>query len=558
MRATFLFALLSITMLACKYVPFITYYSQSKKTDLPTFSKKLEFAGTVNEYRAYDIIEYDWLVKVDPDKERIASTMKIDFNFESDTDVILLDLQRKLKVGDIISSKKLNEWKHRGDLLYIFFDQIGTKGEEVSLEITYQGKPAIIAKEGPIQWKQDKNGRPWVSTQTEGVGAHFMMPCKELLYDEPERCFLRVSVSDGLKVVANGSLDSVTTEGRYQTFHHSLMNPINIYNISFNIGDYDSYIEPYHDITGATRQIEVHALTYDLDSARKIYRQTPLHVAVLEQLYGEFPWWTDGCKIVQTTLGGSAMEHQSAISMGSYLYNDYRPPRDSLHVNTTLIHELAHEWWGNLVTGYDYCDMWIHEGMATYSEALVVEQLYEPLYYDVYIRWLADKVDNERPILKTCGVRYNSWVSYKDGDIYNKGALLMHTMRMQLNDDELFFRTLKSAISQFRKQNISTDQLVSYFDEQTDLNLVALFDIYLRYAEPPTLQYQYDSLQGKVAYRWEEALKAEFPLRVEMTVDNLSTSLIPTSEFQEVKVMNRPTFDVADFGYVLIEELGVD
>ena len=84
-------------------------------------------------------------------------------------------------------------------------------------------------------------------------------------------------------------------------------------------------------------------------------------------LYGVFPWWNDGCRFVESTF--AAMEHQSCIAMG----DDYRKDwKDT--INTTLVHEIAHEWWGNNVTGSDYCDIWIHEGMATYSEALFLEK----------------------------------------------------------------------------------------------------------------------------------------------------------------------------------------
>ena len=134
----------------------------------------------------------------------------------------------------------------------------------------------------------------------------------------------------------------------------------------------------------------------------------------------------------------------------------------------------------------------------------------------------------------------------------------MHTMRKQLNDDDLFFQILKNALTSFEKQNITTVQLVQHFDDQTDADMAALFDIYLKYAEPPKLQYQFDSIQNQVSYKWSEPLNASFPLRVDMEVDSILTSLFPTTEFQSIAVTAKPSFDIADFGYVLIEEIGVD
>ena len=547
--------LLLLVFSGCRYKPFVKYYFPKKETGLPKFSKSEYFKGEVNDLRMYDITTYDWHVKVMPESKRISGTMKIDFTMERSSDTIMLDLQHRLKAKSIDSNAEIKKWKQTSDLLYVIFSEPLSRGANGTLAIDYEGKPTSISKEGPIQWKEDKNGIPWISTQTEGVGAHFMMPCKELLYDEPERCFIRVEVPEDLTAVANGKLDSISkTSDGFKTFHWSVFNPINIYNISFNIGDFVKIEKPYTDVEGVVRVIDIYALRQDEQQARVFYEQTALHMGALEGLFGVFPWWRDGCKIVQSTLGGGAMEHQSAISMGSILTNDYRPPKDSLQINTTLLHELAHEWWGNLVTGYDYCDMWLHEGFATYAETLVVAELYQPRYYDVYIRWLAQYVGNRRPLLKTCGVRYNSWVTDYDQDIYNKGALMLHTVRRQLDNDDLFFKTLKDALVEFQRQNITTEQFISFFSNQTRRDFSNLFDIYLKYPDPPKLQYEYDSLNAVISYKWAKPLNSEFPLWVKMTVGDDKVLLNPTIDSQQVNAQKKPAFDIADFGYVLTEE----
>ncbi len=540
---------------ACRYKPFVKYYFQNKKEGFPRFSKHDYLQGEINRLRAYDITTYDWYVKVDPDEERIEGTMRIDFQMEMRQDSILIDLHRRLKVDNIESSISIKKWKHTKDLIYIVFADQAAEGTNGSIKITYGGKPANIANEGPIQWKEDSRGNPWVGTQTEGVGAHYMMPCKELLYDEPEQCFIRVEVSSPLVAVANGKLDSVTTKGENQVYHHSVLNPINIYNISFNIGDFKKITFPYTDINGDDREIQVFALRHQIDAARSFYAQTSLHLQELEKLYGSFPWWRDGCKIIQSTLGGSAMEHQSAISMGSYFFNDYAPPAYSLKVNTTLIHELAHEWWGNLLSGMDYCDMWLHEGLATYSEALVIEKLYQTNYYDHYMWLLSLNVDNERPVLKPCGVRYNSWVSSKDADIYYKGALLLHTLRMQINDDEAFFSILKGTLNRFAKQNITTETFIEYFNETSKKDFDPLFEVYLKQKSPPVLLYAYDPTHSTLRYKWKTGLPDNFPLKVVATLSDKKVILTPTNSIQQIEIESFPSFNIGDFGYVLTEDL---
>ncbi|MFK7953489.1 MAG: M1 family metallopeptidase [Ekhidna sp.] len=553
-KSSLFIVLFSCVLISCKYTPFVKYFTQKKDTGFPRFSEKNRFKGEANEFRAYDIITYDWEVKVISDKKRIESVMKIDFVMEQNQSTIMLDLQKKLKVENIVSSIPIEKWKHNGDLLYIYFEKEVKARTSGSLSISYGGKPINLAHQGPIQWKEDKTGKPWISTQTEGIGAHYMMPCKELLYEEPEQCFIRVSVPKDLVAVANGKLDSLTDEGDYHTYHWSVLNPINIYNISFNIGDFVKIQKDYEDINGQQQVIDVFGLRQDEDTISTFYEQTMLHMEKLEELYGVFPWWRDGCKIVQSTLGGSAMEHQSAISMGSILWNNFRP-EDTLHINTTLTHELAHEWWGNLVSGNDYCDMWIHEGFATYSEVLVVEKIYGTKYYNSFINWMAKYIDNERSVIKPCGVRYNSWVSDKDGDIYNKGALTLHTVRMQLDDDPLFFDMLKSALAEFQRTNITSAELIEFFSRKAGQDLSPLFNMYLNFAEPPTFEYAYDSIASNLSYKWAYSLNDDFPLNVVVISGDNKIEITPSNSVQNLTVNQKPEFKVSDFGYVLLKDI---
>ena len=558
MRPLYLSIILIFFIVSCKYAPMVKYFNDQKQTNLPRFKKKNFFAGEMNSHRtAYDITIYDWFVSIDPATESLSGTMTITYDVAHEENMILIDLQRKLKVKDITSTHSLAEWKHKGDLIYVYFNSPLPSGTSQKISIEYSGKPAIVAKEGPIQWKEDKDGNPWISTQTEGVGAHYMMPCKELLYDEPEKCFIRVEVPDPLYVVANGRLDNIESNGNKSTYHWSVSNPINIYNISFNIGHYAKATKPYTDVKGNEREIEIYALKRDIEEASAFYEQAIMHMTELEALFGVFPWWNDGCKIVQTTLGNSAMEHQSAISMGSSFWYDYTPP-DTLHTNTTLIHELAHEWWGNSITGMDYCDMWLHEGLATYAEGLVIERIYGKRYYDHFVkRYLTRYIQNERPILKTCGVRYNSWVSGKDGDIYPKGAALLHTLRRELDNDPLFFKILKQAQVDLAKSNISTDQFIAYFNKTSGKDFSKVFDVYLNQLTIPELAYEYDSINQKVEYKWNNKTGLDLNLKLKLRDGNKVIPLTADGTWKTIKVSGKeaPEFHPGDFGYLRLIDI---
>jgi len=196
------------------------------------------------------------------------------------------------------------------------------------------------------------------------------MPCNALLSSESDSTTIAVTVPSNLTVVSNGQLIGIesNTERKTKTYKHEITNNINTYSLSFNVGHFVELTKPYSDINGIERNLKFHVLDYNQDTASKFYEQTPIILREFEKLYGEFPFWEDGCKFIESTF--SAMEHQSGIAMGSIYKNNWK------EFNTTLIHELAHEWWGNSLTGKDYCDIWIHEGMATYSEALFLEEIY--------------------------------------------------------------------------------------------------------------------------------------------------------------------------------------
>ncbi len=552
-----LLLVLIYTLSACRYQPFIKYLFQNKDTNLPSFKKNDYFKGSKNELRtSYDLIKYDWYIKPDSKNKSIEGTMKIDFIAKRNNNTILLDLHKRLKIDDIQSDFPLDKYEHKGDLLYIYFKEPLKLEKKTQLSIQYHGKPVSIRKEGPIQWKNDNNGKDWISTQTEGIGAHYMMPCKIHLYDEPEACFIRVETDKDLVVVANGKLDSITEKPNSHIYHHSVHNPINIYNISFNIGDFVKLEKPYIDHEGMDRTIQIFPLAQDKDRADTFYNDLPLFMEHLESLFGPFPWWSDGCKFVQSTLGTSAMEHQSAISMGSIFYYDYVPPGKK-HINTTVVHELAHEWWGNMITADDYADMWIHEGMATYAELLVIEKIYGMRYYLWSANMMKYYTDNHRPVIKTKDVLYNSWVSNRDQNIYYKGAMCMHTLRQQFGNDSLFLSVIRDASTHFALQNISTEQFEIYLNENLGEDFGWLFDIYLRNTEVPTISYFYDSVSSSLYFKWTSTLADQDKLKV--FVRNEKEELIalsPNDEIQSIKVSKGELdlFDVGVNGYIIFDE----
>ena len=523
-----IFALLfSCLLSACYYKPFVTYTLNKK--GFKRFSKKEQIAGdNSNPHRNYDVNAYDWQLEVFPEKKKISGIMNISFTPKASQDTFLFDLQKQLKITSIRSLNKELIFTRTGDLLYLVFKEKLTENKKLKLEIVYEGKPVSVAGEGPIQWKKDEKGRHWISTITEGIGPHFMMPCSALLSKEADSSIISITVPQELTVVSNGGLTDVKGNkgNSTRTFTHLITNPINIYNLSFNIGHFQELSKPYTDINGVEREVLCYPLDYNQALADTFYDQVPIILKEFEKMFGLFPWWTDGCKFVESTF--SAMEHQSAIAMGSDYGLDWKG------YNFTLIHELAHEWWGNSVTGKDYCDAWLHEGMATYAEALFFEKIYGLESYEKRIAYGIKDVYNTIPIYKVCDVLYNSWTNGNDQDIYEKGALAIHSLRKTVNNDSLFFKSLLLLQKDFANSNVSTDEVIDKFNELLENDYSDLFNWYLKRTKPPVLITKID--KGEMSYKWKEEIPFYKEGSILLEVNNQLHELKPTTSFQKLDI----------------------
>lgn len=526
MKTVKFFLPLFLIFTSCYYKPFIGY--RLNKKGFKHFSKKEKFQGdNANPLRNYDVKTYKWDVNVLPKKKKLIGTMSIDFIATQSQTKFMFDLQNKMKVESYTCSIDNATLKHKGDILYLEFDKQTKVNQRITLTINYKGTPANLIGEGPLRWKKDKKDRDWISTSTEGIGPHFIMPCNLLLRDEADSVWINVTAPKGLVASANGRLTDVIENETTTTYKHLVTNTINIYNISFNLGHFITLKKPYEDINGVDRTIECVVLDYDKTRADKFYNQAPKVMRTLEELFGEFPWWNDGCRFIQSNF--EAMEHQSGIALGSDYYLDW------IEYNTTLVHELSHEWWGNNVTAYDYCDAWLHEGLATYAEALFIEKMYGRKDYNRKINYFVNGTYNQIPVHKKCNVLYSSWITGQDQDIYDKGALMMHSLRMQVDDDTLFFKAMKQFQKDMAKKNITEQQFIDKFNALLGKDYTSLFDLYLNQITPPVLEY-YITTNGnhkELHYKWLNTLPFHLKKGISITLKNKKKDILnPTATYQ--------------------------
>ena len=265
--------------------------------------------------------------------------------------------------------------------------------------------------------------------------------------------------------------------------------PINNYDVSLNIGNYQHFSDKLGDLT-----LDFYALPEDLDKAKSQFAQAKGMLEAYQHYFGAYPFTKDGYKLIEVPYSG--MEHQSAVTYGNHFKNGYLE-RDWTGVGISprfdfiIIHESGHEWFGNSITAADRSDMWIHEGWTTYLEGLYVEYRWGHDDAVKYLNGLKPKVKNRRPIITERGVNGDP-----PEDQYFKGALMLNTLRSVINDDNRWWPLLHDFYQHFKYRNIMTEDVVTYFNRETGQDLTPIFNQYLRHADIPTLRVALRSDRG--------------------------------------------------------------
>ena len=197
--------------------------------------------------------------------------------------------------------------------------------------------------------------------------------------------------------------------------------------------DYTSYEETYAGEKGPL-EISYYVLKENLDKAREQFKQVPLMLEAFEYWFGPYPFYEDSYKLVEVPYLG--MEHQSSITYGNkyqngYLGYDLSGSGWGMTFDFIIIHESGHEWFANNITYKDMADMWVHEGFTAYSENLYLDYHEGKTASSEYVVGTRRNIRNDRPIIGPYGVNKSG-----SGDMYYKGANMLHTLRQLLEDDD--------------------------------------------------------------------------------------------------------------------------
>ncbi|MDE1154129.1 MAG: M1 family metallopeptidase [Acidobacteriaceae bacterium] len=466
--------------------------------------------GAYGPFRANnDLLSYKLQLRVDPVAKSLHGSNTVRFRMLEDGTRIQLDLTKELQVESVTMEGKPVKVTRDERGLFLDAPEPMRKGKVYEMKVVYGGHPVTQGRFGCFSFDKDKDGKPWITTACEEEGASTWWPNKDQWKDEPQEGMeFNIQVPDGLMDVSNGRFEGSRDLGDgYTEWRWRVHYPINSYDVALNIGNYVHWSGGKH---GGTT-LDYYALPQDLDKAKAQFQQVPTMLDAFEHYFGEYPFVKDGYKLVEVPYAG--MEHQSAVAYGNHFENGYYG-RDwtgvgiSKRFDFIIIHESGHEWFGNAVSAADKCDMWIHEGWTTYLELLYVEYRWGKDDMQKYADGVRAKVHNARAIIPPCGVN-----AEPPQDQYFKGALMIHTLRTLVGDDQKWFADLHDFYQHFKYQQITTQDVVAWWSTRTGMDLQPFFDEYLRYAALPVLELKFG--KDEVSYRWKaEDAKFAMPVAV--------------------------------------------
>ncbi|MDR2238030.1 MAG: M1 family metallopeptidase [Chryseobacterium sp.] len=512
------------------------------------FTKQDTLKGSDTAYRNFwDVKKYDLSVEPDFEQKSIKGNNKISFEITKDitNPVFQIDLQQPMKADKIEGSFPIAGHKQEGDFVFITSKKKFRKGEKYTLNVTYSGNP-VIAQNAPWDggwvFTKDKNGNPWISVADQAEGSSLWLPTKDIWSDEPENgIIMKIITPNDLTGVGNGRLIDKKAEGNKTAYTWEVKNPINDYSIIPNIGKYVNFKDTFEGEKGKL-DLDYWVLDYNLEKAKKQFQQVKPMLSAFEYWFGPYPFYEDSYKLVDSPYLG--MEHQSSIAYGNgyrngYLGRDLSGTGVGLNWDYIIIHESGHEWFANNITAKDMADMWIHESFTMYSEVLFTEKYMDKKSADRYAQGLHQSIMNDKPIIGNYGVKNEG-----SGDMYTKGASMIHTIRQIINNDEKFRQILRGMNKDFYHQTVTTRQIEDYISTQSGIDFSSVFDQYLRTTKIPTLEYSQDKDQLKFRYT-NIVQNLKLPIRIDG-----DQTISPTEQWQTVKLKKSTPVELSKNYYI--------
>ncbi len=496
---------------------------------------------------SFDVTYYGLDVKIDPSNKSIKGKNRIQFKVVSDFNKMQIDLFPNMNIEKILfEDGTVCNYTREFGAVFITLPEKLKKGETHFIDFYYSGNPQVAKRppwDGGFSWRKDKEGNPWVVVTCQGTGASLWWPNKDHQSDEPDSMLLSVTVPSNLQDVSNGRLRSTKDLGNGWTKYNWFISaPINNYNVTVNIGKFSHFSDIYTNKDGEDLTLDYYVMPQNLEKAKKQFKDVKKMLTAFEYYFGKYPFYNDGYKLIEAPHNG--MEHQSAIAYGNRYWHGYVGRASSavgLKFDFIIVHESAHEWWGNSVTSNDVADMWVHESFGAYAEGLFVEYFWGKEEGLKYINGKGQSIRNDKPIIGPFNVNKSG-----SGDMYNKGQLVLNTLRSVIDNDSLWISILRGIQKKYYHKTIDGTDIFNYINEKTGKNLNYFYDLYFRDITVPELIMIVTKKGGdtNLRFRWKTNVNNfKMPVKVTTAKDKFEF-IYPTTTW---KSLNIKGLDPSDF-----------
>ena len=525
--------------------------------------KAMDSGGPLlREQAAYDVSFYKLSITFDTTSKSISGSNLVRAVATDTLSTFVLDLNSPFTVDSVIwrgasrYGERLEFARPEGRI-WISLPSLAQKWDLIALEVYYRGTPKV-SKTPPwddgFVWKRTPTGQIWAGVACEEEGGDAWWPCKDHPSDEPDSVDLHFTVPASLTCVSNGKLLGVTDHGGTKTFRWYVSNPINNYNVTFYLGPYVKIPVEYHSVAGELIPSEYWFLPHNVQKAQQATATFLKDLRFFEEVCGPFPFRADKYGLADAPYWG--MEHQTIVAYGNnFVINSYG--FDYIH-----LHELAHEWWGNLVTAKDWSDAWIHEGFATYMEALFVERMSGFPRYQSYMASMRPYIRNLNPVApSTITTAREIFTAH---DIYTKGAWILHTLRHYLCD-ATFFPLLRrltypdpamESVTDGRQCWLATtDDYLRIAEQVSGKELDWFFNAYLRQAPLPALRVSRGD--AVLTLRWIVPNGLPFYLPVEVQIGSSRVKVDMSSGAGSLSLPAGSSYQIDPDGWILMGNLQI-
>lgn len=517
----------------------------------PVYSQQVMYdsgGDLTPELAAYNVNFYDLNLKINPEDSTISGFVDIHFDVVQPTNEIAGALDPRLAISSVErikpDSSKASLKITRSDesrTFYVNYPVTLQPGESEKLRITYGGKPRAAPNppwDGGMVWDTTSTGEPWVAVTVQSDGAWIWWPNKDHPSDKADSVAVNLTMPDDLVVASNGHLRGETrSEDGWKTWNWFVSTPINNYNVTVNAAPYEIIEETYTSTSGDKFPVKFWVLPENLEEGKELFPQFIDQLRFLEEILGPYPFRADKYGVAHSPHLG--MEHQTLIAYGAGFQNGAlssgQAQFDDLHQ-----HELAHEWWGNLVSAWNWRDFWIHEGIGTYMQPLYSEHLGGKEAYQQSMEFLRFQIANDPEMAvapRESMSTYEITQGTRGGDVYFKGAWFLHTLRYVVGDDTFFTILRRFAYPTEKMESVTdgshvrfatTDDLLYLAEDISGQDLDWLFEVYLRQPKLPVLN---ASRNGNlVTLRWDVPEGLDFPMPIEVKIDGEVVTLSPDNK----------------------------